>query len=61
MEYILLFILEIVFEFVGEAIVGLLAEAGLRSLREPFVEWEWRNPIFAGVRLFFLRSGVGWS
>lgn len=59
MEYLILFILEIVLEVIGEGILGLLAEAGLRSLREPFVEWESRNPIFAGVGYFLFGLALG--
>ena len=59
MEEILAIILEIVLEFFGEAILSLLAEAGLRSLHEPFVEWESRNPIFAGVGYFLFGLGLG--
>jgi hypothetical protein len=59
MESLLAFILEGALELILELVFSLLAEVGLRCLREPFIEWELRNPIFAGIGYFLFGLGLG--
>lgn len=42
-------ILEVLFEFVLQAILELLVEVGLRSAGAPFTARESRNPVFAAI------------
>jgi hypothetical protein len=59
MELIFEFILQFVLEFVLQIFGELLIEVGLRSLGEPFVKRENRNPILAAIGYCLLGLIVG--
>lgn len=59
MEFIFEILFEVVFEVVLQIVGEVLFELGLRSVSEPFVRREARNPILAFIGYAIAGAGVG--
>jgi hypothetical protein len=59
MEFLAEFILQFIFEFLLQIAGELLIELGLRSLGEPFVNREERNPVLAAIGYCLIGAILG--